>query len=148
MERRTCVDCGAVYGTDDNCEAYFHQLLYWEWEYDLQAVHHLLVLCYHLQHPRLYSPETLENSKQMLVQFVEGGVTPQMMRQQMRDDVDSGKRTHKITGTVDSYGAYVHPVNWTMTVVDVVNAGHEVYYESVQKWAKSMLKSLRESGNL
>ena len=146
--QKTCPDCGAIQESETGCEAYFHQLLYWEWEYNLQEVHHLLVLCYHMQHPHLYSPETLESSKQMLVQFVEGGVTPQMMRQRIRDRVDSGKRTHKIIGTMDSYGAYAHPVCWTMIVADVVNAGHEVYYDSVQKWAKSMLKSLRESGNL
>lgn len=143
-----CPDCGALQETDEGCAAYFHQLLAWEWQYDLQAVHHLLVLCYHMQHPHLYSPETLTSSKHMLAQFIEGGVTPQRMRQVMRERVDSGKRTHKITGTANAHGEYAHPVTWTMTVADVVAGGYEHYYDNVRAWAKSMLDSLRVSGNL
>ena len=143
-----CPDCGALQETDEGCVAYFHQLLSWEWEYNLQEVHHLLVLCYHMQHPHLYSPETLESSKHMLAQFIEDGMTPQRMRQTMRERVDSGKRTHKITGTVDSHGVYEHPVTWTMTIADVVAGGHAQYDDNVRAWAQSMLDSLRASGNL
>jgi hypothetical protein len=129
-------------------EEHFHTLGYWELDHQLYDVHHLMVLSYHLQHPWLYSPETLEQAKKMLVQFVEEGVTPQTMRQHIRQAVDSGVRKHRVIGTPESHGEYAHPVTWSMTIEDVVNAGIERYYESVQAWAESILSDLRESGNL
>ena len=66
-----CPDCGAALNDDQPCETYFHQMLYWEAEFPaLGVVHHLMVLCYHLQHPHLYSARTLTDAQGMLVDFV------------------------------------------------------------------------------
>jgi hypothetical protein len=124
-------------------------MLFWEWEDPIRwNVHHLMVLCFHLQHPYLYSPEMLTNGIGMLVDFIENGVTPQQMRQQIRASVDSSKRTHTLTARPGHAGAYAYPVVWRVTVADVVAAGADAYISSVQGWASSILAALRESGNL
>ncbi len=144
-----CPACGATWIDETTCETHFHQMLFWEWEDPVRwNVHHLMVLCFHLQHPYLYSPEMLMNGIGMLVDFVENGVTPQQMRQQIRASVDSGKRTHTLTACPGHQGAYAHLVIWGMTAADVVAAGAGAYVESVEHWARSILSDLRESLNL
>ncbi len=106
MHEPSCPECGAVWGDGQSCTDAFHQMLAWEFEHQLLDVHHLLVLCYHLQHPSLYSPEGLAFGKQLLVQFLEDKVTPQAMRRAMRPVVDSGVRDFKITGTPAAHGAH------------------------------------------
>jgi hypothetical protein len=137
-----CPDCSAP-NDEASCVDHFHTLLAWEWEFNLMEVHHLLLLCYHLQHPHLYSAHALANGHKMLVDFVEGGMTPQQMRKEIAQKVDSGRRTYKIVGTVENHGAYAQPIAWTMTIVDVVAAGHDAYYESVNAWARATLAALR-----
>lgn len=143
-----CPECDADWSDGQTCTDCFHLLLGWEHEYQLPDVHHLLVLCYHLQHPSLYSPTTLAWGKRALARFLEEGVTPQALRREMHPMMDSGKRNFKITGTPESHGAYAHPVVWTMTVHDVVQGGPDHYYANVRAWAESILQSLRASGNL
>lgn len=118
-------------------------MLFWEWEHPpLGEVHHLMVLCFHLQHPHLYSPEGLVYARQLLDQFVAQGMSPVAVRQQNRAQVSSRHRTWKITGTAVSFGVYEHPVTWTMTVVDVVAGGPENYCELVRAWAQSIQQVL------
>jgi hypothetical protein len=132
-----------------NCEKYIHQMLYWENEKAVRGrVHHLAVLGYHLQHPSLYSPEGLKYSLQLLLDLLEGGVSPQQVRKQRGSEVDSRQRKWKITGKPGTLGAYTHPVNWSLTAQDVVNAGADQYIDKVQAWAHSILADLRRSGNL
>jgi hypothetical protein len=145
----TCPECGAVLRGEMTCQDYFHQMLFWENDDPANgAVHHLAVLCYYLQHPSLYAPDGLEHAKGLLVQFVEQGVSPQMVRAQIRDQVDSGKRGFKIKATATQRGVYAQPIHWSMTAADVVAAGIDYYVESVNTWARAALESLRESGNL
>ena len=144
-----CPECGALWRDGVTCADHFHQMLFWENEDSANwAVHHLTVLCYHLQHPSLYAPDGLEHATGLLIKFVDEGVDPRVLRVQMRDEVDSGKRQFKITATADAHGAYAHPVTWTMTTADVVAGGIERYIELVNAWARSMLADLRASGNL
>lgn len=144
-----CPACGARWIDSITCESHFHQLLFWEVEDPSRgSVHHLLVLSYHLQHPHLYSPETLQAGMQMLAQFIEEGVSPKQMRQRLQSSVDSGHRTHPITARPGHTGAYAYPVIWKVTAADVVSAGADAYISSVEGWASSILAVLRESGNL
>jgi hypothetical protein len=145
-----CPACGAAWRDDLTCQDHFYQALSWESEYPDQtrAVHHLLVLCYHLQHPHLYSPQGLAGAWQLLGAFVDGQVTPQHMRRQQRGMVDSGKRAWKITGTPEARGAYAHPIHWPLTVEHVTAGGLDGYSERVQAWARSALEALKASGNL
>lgn len=131
-----CADCGAVLAEGQLCETYFHQMLFWENEEPTNGrVHHLTVLCYHLQHPALYSPEGLAHARQLLESFVVKGELPGQVRQRTRRQVASDNRQWKITGTADSHGAYDSPIVWRMNAADVVAGGIDNYCENVEKWA-------------
>jgi hypothetical protein len=147
-EKQHCPECGAAWADGNACTEAFHQMLFWEAEDPaLGVVHHLTVLCYHLQHPSLYSPETLNGAKQLLIDFVERGVSPQTVRQRDRTKLDSGNRSWKIKGTAGSHGAYSNPIRWSMTAPDVTARGMEHYQENVRAWAQSILTSMRDSHN-
>jgi hypothetical protein len=143
-----CPECGSDWADGQTCTDHFHLMSAWELEHQRYEVHHLMVLCYHLQHPGLYSPEALKLAKKLLVEFLEEGVTPQAVRKRSSRALDSGTRTYKIKGTPDSHGAYEKPVQWEMLAADVTRAGIDHYYPSVRRWAESTLKGLHQSGHL
>ena len=120
-------------------------MLFWEAEYpaDGAEVHHLMVLCYHLQHPSLYSPEGLNEARRLLVEFVEHGRSPAEARQRDRARVNSSRRNWKIKGTADSRGSYGHAVVWNMTAADIVAGGAENYGDNVWGWAQSVNEALK-----
>ncbi len=69
-----CPECGAVLQGGETCAALFHQMLYWEnAQPELGSVHHLMVLCYHLQHPCLLSKAGLDYGVELLRDFLENG---------------------------------------------------------------------------
>jgi hypothetical protein len=143
-----CSECGTELPSSRTCEDDFHQMLFWEaQDPSLATVHHLVVLCYHLQHPSLYSREGLEHAIKLLADFLDGGLTPQEARWRQRIQMDSGERTWKVTGSEDSHGVYTRPVEWLMTARDVVRGGRAHYLDSVLAWAHKTLEDLRSSGN-
>jgi hypothetical protein len=115
-------------------------MLFWEAENpaDGAAVHHLMVLCFHLQHPCRYSPDGLSEARRLLAEFVERGASPGEVRQRNRSRVDSSRRKWKIAGTPVSHGSYDPPIRWTMTAADVVAGGAEHYCDNVRAWARSI----------
>ena len=143
-----CPECCAELRHGETCEDHFHLMGAWELDHQLYDVHHLMVRCYHLQHPSLYSLEGLAGAKKLFVEFLEQGVSPQEMRQRISKEVDSGVRAYKIKGTPELHGQYAKPIRWTMWASDVTHAGIENFYASVEKWSELILKSLREWGNL
>jgi len=144
----SCPDCGALQAGGVTCEMHFHQLLFWEAEHpdDAAQVHHLMVLCYHLQHPALYSPAGLIEARRLLADFLDRGLSPQAVRQRSRARVDSGARTWTITARADARGAYDSPVTWSMTIADVVAGGVEAYCDNVRAWAQSIRAALAAGG--
>ena len=119
-------------------------MLFWEAETPAYGeVHHLTVLCYHLQHPSLYSPEGLREGLRLLAAFLDEGLTPQQVRVNNRSRVDSSRRNWKIKGTPASHGAYGHPMNWTMTAAEVVAGGAANYCENVRRWARSVQEAIK-----
>lgn len=149
MVAHQCPECGAEWQDGKTCQDDFHQMLFWEAENpSYGTVHHLAVLCYHLQHPSLYSPEGLAEGLRLLVEFVERGTSTEDIRKRSKDRVDSGKRDWKIKATDASKGAYANPVRWTMNARDVVLGGSDFYCENVQKWARLTLEALKSSGIL
>ena len=149
MTTHHCSACGAPQTDGAACEDHFHQMLYWEAENGVNGeVHHLMVLCYHLQHPHLYSREGLAEGLRLLEAFVAAGVSPAEIRRRSRARVASGKRDWSITARPDSVGAYRQPVAWPLTAADVVAAGEPNYRASVCRWAQAVLDALKASGSL
>jgi len=145
---QTCPECGAAWHDGKTCQADFHQMLFWESENPAIAkVHHLMVLCYHLQHPSLYSPEGLAEARQLLVEFIEHGRSPGEIRRRNRARVDSGQRNWKIKGTSASYSSYDPLIEWTMTAADVVAGGVNSYCDNVRAWAQSIQATLEVHSN-
>jgi hypothetical protein len=141
-----CPECGATWQEGQTCTEHFHQMLFWEAEYPAYGiVHHLMVLCYHLQHPSLYSAEGLQYGLGLLDDFLVKGISPQESRKNSKDQVNSKNRQWKVTSRPDSKGAYEHPVHWAMTAADVVAGGHEHYIDNVQIWAQSVHDSIATS---
>ena len=139
-----CPECGALWTNAPPCEEQFHQMLFWEAEYPAYGeVHHLMVLCYHLQHPSLYSPEGLNEARRLWVEFVEHGAAPVEVRQRNRARVDSGKRDWKITARANSHGAYDRVLDWPLTAADVVADGADHYCDNVRRWARSINEALK-----
>lgn len=144
-----CPECGALWPEGRTCEDDFHQMLFWEAEYpEVGVVHHLLVLCFHLQHPSRYSAEGLAGAKNLLTEFVANGTPPQEMRQRIRGEVASDKRKTHITARPDNRGAYAQPVRWTMTAADVARDEVQRYVENTRTWAQHVYDDLVASGNL
>jgi hypothetical protein len=142
----SCPECGAAWPNGQTCQHYFHQMLFWESENPaLGEVHHLMVLCYHLQHPRLYSAEGLRHARQLLTGFVEEGLSPAEARRRNRERVDSGKRGWRVTAREGDRGAYGRPMAWTITAQDVVAGGMDNYVTNVRAWASSLQQILNES---
>lgn len=145
-----CPECNAVGRDGLTCRDHFDQMLAWEFEDPggAGAVHHLTVLCYNLQHPRVYSPEGLVAAQTLLVQFVADGLSPQQVRNQIGAGHDSAKRAYRITGSSGTQGSYARPVQWTVTIGDVAAGGLDGYCERVTAWAVSVLEALRAGGIL
>jgi hypothetical protein len=140
---QTCPDCGAAITHGLTCQDHFHQMLYWEAEDPTRGeVHHLMVLCYHLQHPGRYSPEGLIHAQGLLEDFVVRGISPAEVRQRNRDQVASDQRTWKITARPDAHGAYDRPIAWTMTAADVVAGGADRYCDNVRLWTRSVYEAV------
>lgn len=138
-----CSECSAALADGQMCRDYFHQMLFWEDEDpERWKVHHLMVLCYHLQHPSLYSAQGLTAARGLLADFVGRGLSPEEVRRRNREHVASGKREWPITARPGNRGAYKRPIMWTMTAGDVVAGGAERYCENVKAWAASVSKSL------
>jgi hypothetical protein len=145
-----CPECGAIWRQNDTCQDRFYQMLYWESKNpdDGAQVHHLMVLCYHLQHPGMYSPEGLSEGLRLLDAFLRQGADPAKVRRQSQASVDSSSRTWKIGATSTSHGSYDPPIKWGMTTVDVIGRGRERYRDSIQAWAQSICAVLEASGLL
>jgi len=144
-----CRECGALQPEGKTCLDDFHTLLGWETEYPgYGLVHHLTVLCYHLQHPSLYSPEGLAYAKGLLVDFLDHGKSTEQVRWQNQSAVSSSKRAWKVTARPGLQGAYDHPIPWTMTAADVAADVHNHYIENVRAWADSVLQAFKSSENL
>jgi len=145
---RTCPQCGEIWQDGRTCQDVFHQMLSWEAEDpNLWEVHHLMVLCYHLQHPGYYSQEGLRQAKYLLYEFLEVGVPPQQIRRRDGRKLASQNRKWKIKATEKSRGSYQNEIHWKMVTKDVVFAGKNNYCHSVRKWAKTTYEILKATNN-
>lgn len=139
-----CASCGAQWQDHQSCTDAFHQLLAWEWDnpQELFAVHHLMVLCYHLQHPHLYSPQTLQEAIRILEEFVIHNKTPGQIRKEKSAAWNNQNRIFKVTGTNHTQGSYPVQPQWQFTIQTVIEGGERHYIENVRAWADTILKTL------
>ncbi len=134
----------------ETCRDYLNEMITWDFQ-DFSGVgqiHHLTVLCYQLQHPSLYSQRGLEDAKSFLVEFIDKNVSFEEHDKRNRENLSSSVRKWKITGTPEDYGKYKSKVDWKITAGDVARTGLSDYVENVKKWSRSIIDTLRESGNL
>lgn len=144
-----CTSCGAVHIDAMTCQDDFYQMLYWEHELmaegmNLMDVHFLMVTSYHMQHPHLYSSETLIEIRRNVAEFLNGRRNIDDIRRKTGEVARSDRRTHRVTGHRGNHGGYATPVTWTMRAMDVVAAGKDQYVTNVRRWAKSVIAALED----
>ena len=130
-----CPECGA---TDELCKTRFDEFLALEFsDMGYGAVHNLTVATYMIQHSSKLSREGWLYERDLLREFIMEKKSPSLIRQQVKDAVDSGKRTFKFKSTDGK--PVINKTTWTKTILDVRTENAEVYCEDVAAWAKSAL---------
>lgn len=131
-----CPECGA---TDNLCKSRFDEFLALEFsDMSYGEVHNLTVATYMIQHSSKMSLEGWMYERDLLREFIVEKKSPSLVRQQVKDSVDSGKRTFKFKSK-DSKPV-ISKTSWTKTILDVRTENAEVYCVDVNAWAKSVLE--------
>ncbi len=129
-----CPECGAP---DTLCQTRFDEFLVLEFtDAGYGAVHHLTVAAYMLQHSSKLSLEGWLYERDLLREFIVEKKSPSLIRQQVKDAVDSGKRTFKFKSKDGK--PVINKSTWAKTIhVRTENA--EVYCADVTAWARAVL---------
>ncbi len=135
-----CAECGAP---DNACEQRFNECLAKEFEDPRYGrVHNFTVSTYMLQHSSKLTREAWLYERDLLREFILGGKSPEEIRKERQDFVDSGKRTFKIKSRT---GQPVIPqTRWAKTVLDVRLDNPVDYCEDVLAWASVTLAESEE----
>ena len=135
----TCLDCGAP---DNTCGTRFQEFLIKEFEEaGYGAVHHLTVATYMLQHSSRLTSEGWLFERELLREFLVENKSPEFIRKQNKDLVDSGKRTFKFKSKDGK--PVIHKTTWMKTIFDVRTENAKVYCEDVTAWARSALDEVQ-----
>jgi hypothetical protein len=131
-----CPECGA---SDNLCQTRFDEFLALEFS-DLRygAVHNLTVATFMLQHSSRISKEGWLYERDLLREFIVEKKSPSLIRQQVKDSVDSGKRTFKFKSKDGK--PVIDKTTWMKTILDVRAENPEVYCEDIAAWARSVLE--------
>ena len=130
-----CPECGAP---ENLCQSRFDEFLALEFsEMGYGAVHNLTVAAYMLQHSSKLSLEGWLYERDLLREFIVEKKSPSLIRQQIKDSVDSGKRTFKFK-SIDGKPV-INKTSWTKTILDVRWENAEDYCADVTAWARSVL---------
>jgi hypothetical protein len=131
-----CPECGA---TDNLCKSRFDEFLALEFsDMSYGEVHNLTVATYMIQHSSKISLEGWLYERDLLREFIVEKKSPSLIRQQVKDSVDSGKRTFKFKSRDGK--PVISKTSWTKTILDVRTENAEVYCVDVNAWAKSVLE--------
>ena len=132
----SCPECGAP---DNRCQTRFDEYLILEFtDAGYGAVHHLTVAAFMVQHSSKMTREGWLFERDLLRQFLVENKPPARIRKQIKDTVDSGKRTFKFKSRD---GLPVITKNtWAKTIVDVHAENVEAYCEEITAWARSVLE--------
>ncbi len=131
-----CDECGAPGNT---CEERFNECLVKEFEDPAYGkVHNLTVSAYMLQHSSQLTRAGWLYERDLLNEFITDSKSPEQIRKEKKDIVDSGKRTFKIKSRT---GLPVIPrTQWSKTILDVRLENAEEYCEDVAAWARVTLE--------
>lgn len=135
-----CPECGAP---DNLCQTRFDGFLVLEFtDAGYGAVHHLTVATFMVQHSSKMTREGWLYERELLKEFLFENKPPQLVRKQMKDTVDSGKRKFKIKSR-DGLPV-INKTIWTKTILDIRTENAETYCEDVTAWARSVLEEAEE----
>ncbi len=131
-----CPECGAP---EELCKERFDEFLALEFsDMGYGAVHNLTVATYMLQHSSRLSKEGWMYERELLREFLVENKSPSLIRQQVKDAVDSGKRTFKFKSKDGT--PVISKSTWTKTILDVRAENAEEYCADVTLWARSVLE--------
>lgn len=132
----SCPECGAL---DILCQARFDEFLVLEFtDAGYGAVHHLTVAAYMVQHSSKMTREGWIYERDLLREFLVEKKTPAMIRKQIKDAVDSRKRTFKFKSKTGM--PVISKTKWQKTILDVRSENADVYCADITAWARSVLE--------
>jgi hypothetical protein len=135
-----CPECGAI---ENLCQARFDEFLVLEFtDPGYGIVHNLTVATFMLQHSSRMSREGWLYERELLREFLVENKSPELIRKQNKDVVDSGKRTFKFKSSDGK--PVINKTTWTRTILDVRAENAEIYCKDITAWAKSALKDAGE----
>ena len=131
-----CPECGAL---DNLCQTRFDELLILEFtNADYGVVHHLTMATFMVQHSSRMTREGWIYERELLREFLIENKPPAVVRREIKNKVDSGKRTFKFKSK-DGVPV-IHKSTWTKTILDVRAENAELYCEDIYAWARSVLE--------
>lgn len=135
-----CPECGAP---DNLCQTRFDEFLVLEFtDPGYGAVHNLTVATFMIQHSSRMSREGWMYERDLLREFIVEGKSPSLIRQQVKDSVDSGKR--KFTFKSKDGMPVIQKSTWEKTILDVRTENAAMYCEDINAWARSVLEEAQE----
>ena len=135
-----CRECGAP---DNLCQTRFDEFLALEFtDPGYGAVHNLTVCTFMVQHSSRMSREGWLYERDLLREFIVEGKSPSLIRQQVKDSVDSGKRKFRFKSPDGA--PLINKSTWKKTILDVRAENAEAYREDIIAWAKSVLEEAEE----
>ena len=136
-----CPECGAV---DNLCQTRFDELMALEFSDPAYfgTAHNLTVSTFMLQHSSKLTKEGWLYERELLREFLVENKSPEFIRKQNKDLVDSGKRKFNITSKDGK--RIINKFTWTKTILDVRTENAEVYCEDIKAWARSALEEVKE----
>ncbi|HEY9153184.1 MAG TPA: DUF5946 family protein [Anaerolineales bacterium] len=133
-----CPECGSP---ETLCKTRFDEFLVLEFtDAGYGTVHNLTVSTYMLQHSSKLTKEGWIYERELLREFLVENKSPEFIRKQNKDLVDSGKRKFKITSKDGK--RIISKSAWTKTILDVRTENAEVYREDIKAWARSALEDI------
>lgn len=142
-----CHECGAAVPEGGTCRDHFHALLALESEIPGgpgEVAHFLAVSSYALQHPEGmgHTAEALAGSRHSVRDQLGGVATMEQIRRRVRRAADGPNRVMRRAG--DRVVRW-QIGEWPMTVADVLAGGVEGYASRVERWARSIIRTLDEA---
>ena len=135
-----CPECGAP---ENLCQTRFDEFLVLEFtDAGYGAVHHLTVAAFMVQHSSRMTREGWMYERELLKEFLIENKTPQLVRKQIKNTVDSGKRTFKFKSKTGV--PVINKITWQKTILDIRAENADVYCEDINAWARSVLEEAKE----